>query len=89
MPRWWGRPGDSADRAADATAQAVRLWCVVDPDRFRDNVERGLEFIGQLGDSSGGVRYTPEHDDLNSWTTVFAMQAHLLNRFGPGTDSIA
>ncbi len=89
LPRWWLEPDRAEQRAADATAQAVRLWCVVDGSRYRRHVERGLAFLAALENPSGGVRYSPEHDDLNTWTTVFALQALLLDRLGSSVDPIA
>ena len=59
----------------DATAQAVRLWLLRDPRRYRDAIGRALAFLAACQTPSGGLRYTPERDDVCSWSTMFALQA--------------
>ncbi|MCP4638698.1 MAG: hypothetical protein GY848_19745 [Methyloversatilis sp.] len=69
-------PGESNDEtAADATAQAVRVWQCVDADRYARNIARGLGFLRLLSDPGGGFGYAATSDHLNAWTTVFAVQA--------------
>lgn len=60
---------------ADVAAQAVRLWSGLDRARYRDAIDRALAFLGRLTDSSGGLRYHEASDDLNTWATVFTVQA--------------
>ena len=59
----------------DATAQAVRLWLLRDARRYRDAIARGLAFLATCQTPEGGLRYTPERDDVCSWSTMFALQA--------------
>lgn len=60
---------------SDATAQAVRLWLLRDPRRYRDAIARGLDFLAACQVPEGGLRYTPERGDVCSWSTMFALQA--------------
>lgn len=60
---------------ADATAQAVRLWCCIDRTRFASAIDRGLAFLDRLAAASGGIRYSDTSDDVNTWATAFAVQA--------------
>lgn len=60
---------------ADATAQAIRLWCAHDRRRWSGAIERGLERLGALVDPQGGVRYADDCDHRNVWCTLFAWQA--------------
>jgi hypothetical protein len=69
-----GRIG-TGPHPADATAQAVRLWCCIDRTHFAPAIERGLAFLGRLAHPCGGLRYSDASDDLNTWATAFAVQA--------------
>ncbi|MFN8644259.1 MAG: hypothetical protein U0802_22345 [Candidatus Binatia bacterium] len=60
---------------SDATAQAVRLWLLRDRRRYRDAIARALAFLAACQTPAGGLRYTPERDDVCSWSTMFALQA--------------
>jgi len=82
LPRFWppvGRP----DPAVDTTAQVVRLWQCLDPSGFRDAIARALDFVATMAAPGGGVRYTPAGTHLNSWTTIFAIQALLWRAWPP------
>jgi len=59
----------------DVTCQALRLWSAVDPDRYRSNRVAARQFIERQQHSSGGFPYEPSSPDLNSWCTLFAIQA--------------
>jgi hypothetical protein len=59
----------------DASAQAIRIWSLVDPSGFRRQIDLGLEFLGAMSTPSGGLRYEPDSDDLNTWATIFGLQA--------------
>lgn len=60
---------------ADVTAQAVRIWLCVDRIRFASAIDRGLTFLAQLQAPSGGIRYHPGGADINTWSTIFTVQA--------------
>jgi hypothetical protein len=72
---WLGPDGPYGPLRADATAQAVRLWTAVDPDRYRRQVTGALDYLSQCTDRSGAVRYTRLSPHLNTWATIFAVQA--------------
>lgn len=81
-PFWNGRLAYGNPRA-DSTAQAVRLWLLVDPIRWGAAIERGIGFLGSLAVPRGGLRYHAGSDDENTWATLFAVQALLWRRHGP------
>jgi hypothetical protein len=62
----------------DTTAQAVRLFILLDRDRYARNIELGLAWLRQLGGPQGGVRYHPGVQDCPAWGAVFTCQAHLM-----------
>jgi hypothetical protein len=61
---------------ADATAQAVRIWTCVDPKAFARPIAQALGMLGRLQGPAGGIRYSAESNDLNTWSTIFAAQAN-------------
>ena len=60
---------------ADATAQAVRLWCAVDRERHGEAIAKALGALASLDAGEGGLRYEPGSGDVNTWATLFALQA--------------
>ena len=60
---------------ADATAQAVRIWMRTDGRRYRDRSARALGLLAALQDRSGGVRYREGSSCVNTWATIFTLQA--------------
>ena len=88
-PTWRGDAGGPALLAADATAQAVRRWAVLDRDRFAAPIERALGFLESLTEPSGAVRYAASNDERSSWATLFTIQAMARTRLGPSDDPIA
>lgn len=75
LPPWHDGERGWGPAPADVAAQAVRLWCGLDRARHRGAIERGLAFLARLADPGGGLRYHEASDDLNTWATVFAVQA--------------
>jgi len=59
----------------DATAQAVRIWSIVDATAFQEPITRGLGFLAEMTTPVGGLRYEPGSDDVNTWATIFGLQA--------------
>jgi hypothetical protein len=59
----------------DATAQAIRIWSLVDASVYRDQIDRGLAFLTDMTTPVGGLRYEPGSDDVNTWATIFGFQA--------------
>lgn len=75
LPPWHDGTRGWGPAPADVAAQAVRLWSGLDRERHREAIERALEFLARLTDPCGGLRYHESSDDLNTWATVFAVQA--------------
>ena len=73
MPSWHDGRRGRAPHPTDATAQAIRLWCCIDRSQFSLPIDRGLAFLERLAPS--GVRYSDVSQDLNTWSTAFAIQA--------------
>ena len=65
----------------DCTAQAIRIWSCVDAQRYRGEIDRGVQFLDSMA-ADGGFRYRPGSDDINTWATIFALQA--INRARDG-----
>ena len=63
---------------ADATAQAVRIWSIVDREAYGPSIDRALAFLEELFTPDGGLRYEPGSDDVNTWVSMFALQAFRL-----------
>jgi hypothetical protein len=59
---------------SDASAQAVRIWACVDPTRYRGQIDRGVDFLMRVY-RAGGIRYRPGSRDINTWATIFGLQA--------------
>ena len=59
----------------DATAQAVRLWGVLDRREFAEPARRALAWLRDLQTPDGSLPYEPEHPHRNTWCTLFAHQA--------------
>lgn len=66
---------------ADCTAQAVRIWMTVNPNRYASATERALEFLSTLS-VDGGIRYRADSDDVNTWATIFTAQAIEFSELG-------
>jgi hypothetical protein len=63
---------------ADVTAQAARLFALVDAGAWRQQAERSCHYLERLRVPGAGLRYAPESADINTWSTIFAVQALLL-----------
>jgi len=59
----------------DATAQAIRIWSLVDSAAYREQIDRGIGFVAEMATPVGGLRYEPGSDDVNTWATIFGLQA--------------
>jgi hypothetical protein len=72
-----GNNGYSAwgELRGDATAQAIRIWSLVDRSSFAREISAGVAFLEGLRDDEGGYRYSPNSRDVNAWVTIFTSQA--------------
>jgi hypothetical protein len=66
----------------DATAQAVRVWSLVDRTAFAPEISAALAFLDELQVEGAGVRYSPNSGDVNTWVTIFSSQALAWSREG-------
>lgn len=72
---WHDGAAAAGDLRADATAQAVRIWSLVDREAFNEPISAATKFLTQLLAPGGGIRYGPDSQDVNSWATIFTVQA--------------
>lgn len=73
LPAWVGR--EDPRRPSDVVAQSLRLWSAVDRDRHAEAIARARSALARRQAPSGGIRYDEHSDDLNTWSTAFAVQA--------------
>lgn len=87
LPAWYGTAGAHGASHADVAAQAIRIWAAVDRDGFAEPIEAALGFLSRLQCAAGGLRYRPGSDDVNTWASVFAVQASDWSREPPSASS--
>jgi hypothetical protein len=75
IPAWHDGQTRKGSSHADATAQAVRIWACLDPANYAEPIARSIGFLAGLGSPCGGIRYCPGNYDVNTWATIFAIQA--------------
>ncbi len=75
LPAWHDGERGHGDCRSDVAAQAVRIWAAVDRRGFARPIDRALRFLAAAQHASGGLRYHPGSDDVNTWSTIFAAQA--------------
>jgi hypothetical protein len=75
LPPWHDGTHGWGPAPADVAAQAVRLWSGLDRRTHGDAIERALGFLATLVEPCGGVRYHEDSRDLNTWATLFTVQA--------------
>ena len=83
IPAW--DDAESAPERADATAQAARLWWLVDPSTYAGEIARARSFLARLQTSLGGMPYETGSRDENSWCSAFALQAEAWSERGSGS----
>jgi len=72
LPAWTDGTGGPR---ADATAQAVRVWCRLGADAFADAIAHALAFLAERQSRDGGIDYGPGRGDRTTWVALFADQA--------------
>lgn len=73
------------EKVADILAQAIRIWLWTDKERFDFNIKKGFGFLRSLQSPRGGIYYKQGSNDVNSWATMFTMNALLWNHYGVDT----
>lgn len=66
----------SGELRGDATAQAMRIWSLVDRNAFAGEIVAARAFLESLRVEGAGFRYSPNSEDVNAWVTIFATQAY-------------
>jgi hypothetical protein len=72
LPGWSHLPDPAR---SDTTAQAVRLWTMVDPRHYEAPRRAAMAALARAQHSRGAMPYEPGSSDLNSWVAVFTDQA--------------
>ena len=72
---WYNAPLCQQCKVSDATAQAVRIWLAVDRGIYLPAIERALAFLARLRSPELGLYYSASSMDVNSWASIFAIQA--------------
>ena len=79
---WYLRDNVDRDKQGDATAQATRIWLLTDKEKFKDNINKSTLFLKSLQNHDGGLYYNVNSkgirsEDINTWVTIFTIQAIL------------
>ncbi len=82
MNSWYLRKGVELCKQGDATAQAARIWCCINKERYMENIKKATIFLNSLQSKEGGLAYNKDYKgkvskDINSWVSIFAVQALL------------
>ena len=75
LPPWHDGTRGWGPAPADVAAQAVRVWSGLDREGYAEAIARALDFLARLQEPGGGVRYHEDSRDVNTWATVFTVQA--------------
>jgi hypothetical protein len=78
LPNWVAAPGEAIARPTDIIAQAARIWAQVDRERYAEPLARALAQLQARQTAGGGLSYLAaeiEPVDVNTWATLFAVQA--------------
>lgn len=73
----WYNSSRKQEKRTDITAQAIRIWLWADKEKFDSNIKKGFKFLKSLQSPEGGLYYSTVSSDINSWATIFAMNAVL------------
>jgi hypothetical protein len=84
LPSHSGGARTPGPERTDATAQAIRIWAMVDAPRHATSIARARRFLAGCTAPEGALRYEPGSDDLNTWATIFGVQAGRLARAAAG-----
>jgi len=70
FPHW----GDGRKTACDASAQAGRLFLIVEPERHKHRLDGIRTMLAGCIAKGAGVKYAPDVSHENSWCTAFTLQ---------------
>ncbi|MGR3278807.1 hypothetical protein ACSYAD_27435 [Acaryochloris marina NIES-2412] len=69
-------------KVSDANAQSIRIWLAVDKQKYAPQIHQSFNYLLKLISPESGVFYTIEGHDINSWSTIFLVQAIQWYLFG-------
>lgn len=72
---WHDGRRTSGPERTDVTAQAVRMFRLLDEHRYAAHIARGTAFLLEAMVPGRGLRYEPGSGDIAAWPTIFAVQA--------------
>lgn len=72
---WHDGKAGWGERHADVAAQAIRIWTAVDRRAYDTPIRETLHYLAELQTTEGGLRYHLSSSDVNTWCTLFALQA--------------
>ena len=75
VDNWYYNDHVDKEKNGDATAQAARIWLFKDRIKYKDNIDKALSFLQSLQSPEGGLYYNPGSKDVNSWVSMFTLQA--------------
>jgi len=73
----WYSAEKELEKQGDATSQAVRIWCCVNKAKYTENIKKATSFLKTLQSKQGGLIYNQGSKDINSWVSIFTVQALL------------
>jgi hypothetical protein len=93
MKNWFFKHNVDIEKQGDASSQAIRIWLFADKDRFSGNIKRATTFLQSLQTEDGGIAYNvnsqnEKSQDINSWVTMFSLQAALWQIHEPDAEWI-
>ena len=80
LPAWASDDDAFGPVRSDATAQALRLWALVDTEAYRRPLVRGWGALGNLQSPSGAIAYGNDCPHENTWASLFVWEAWLAFR---------
>jgi len=85
----WPLGGPDTRRPTDIAAQAIRIWAVVDRDRYDAQIAAARGFLGaHQHPATGGIEYVQGSGHHNSWAAAFAIQANRWALAPPDPDEL-
>jgi hypothetical protein len=72
---WHYNENAHREKNADEIAQTVRIWLFADKVKYSENINKAISFLKTLQSPEGGLYYNPNSKDVNSWVSMFTLQA--------------
>ena len=75
IDNWHYRDNVKKEKQGDTTAQSIRIWLFKDKVKYKSNINKAISFLKTLQSPEGGLYYNHNSKDVNSWVSIFALQA--------------